>query len=213
MIMGIISLIIFIVGIFLFFELRPSETELLLDYITNLQEENETLETIKDYHINIIDSMEDYKSRVNKAIEYIKKAQYVEDNMEGEDFYKNYEYSKGDLLNILEGDDKDEIGEQDKEIERLNKEKVDLFNKSVELNMQIRELKEKEITIMKQYFQMIIDLGYDYDGFNNVKDLKGLIDALCKYASLGKECNTTEPIYANSNKKYNILCEELKEGK
>lgn len=72
---------------------------------------------------------------------------------------------------------------------------------------------DKEITIMKKYFQMIIDLGYDYDGFNNVKDLKGLIDGLCKYASLGKECNTTEPIYANGNKNYNILGEELKEGK
>lgn len=69
--------------------------------------------------------------------------------------------------------------------------------------------KDKEIDIMKKYFQMIIDLGYDYDGFNNVKDLKGLIDALCKYASLGKECNTTETIYVNGDKKYNILGEEL----
>ena len=73
----------------------------------------------------------------------------------------------------------------------------------------LTEEKDKEIDIMKKYFQMIIDLGYDYDGFNNVKDLKGLIDALCKYASLGKECNTTEPIYVNGNKKYNILGEEL----
>lgn len=71
------------------------------------------------------------------------------------------------------------------------------------------QAKEKEITIMKKYFQMIIYLGYDYDGFNNVEDLKGLIDALCKYASLGKECNTTEPIYINGNKKYNILGKEL----
>ncbi|MEE3325251.1 MAG: hypothetical protein VZR33_07955, partial [Methanosphaera sp.] len=28
----------------------------------------------------------------------------------------------------------------------------------------------------------IIDYGYDYDGFNNVKDLKKLIDGLVKYA-------------------------------
>lgn len=71
------------------------------------------------------------------------------------------------------------------------------------------EEKDKEIDIMKKYFQMIIDLGYDYDGFNNVEDLKDLIDDLCIYANLGKECNTTETIYVNGNKKYNILDKEL----
>ena len=101
---------------------------------------------------------------------------------------------------------------KDEEIKKLNKEKDDIFNKAVEINNKLRDSKNREIDIMKKYFQMIIDLGYDYDGFNNVKDLKGLIDALCKYASLGKECNTTEIIYVNGNKKYNILDEELKEG-
>ena len=63
--------------------------------------------------------------------------------------------------------------------------------------------------IMKKYFQMIIDLGYDYDGFNSVESLKGLINELVRLASLGIVCNTTEPIYKNNDKKYNILMEEI----
>lgn len=35
--------------------------------------------------------------------------------------------------------------------------------------------------------QYIIDYGFDYDGFNNVKDLKGLIDMLVDYARQSKD--------------------------
>ena len=82
------------------------------------------------------------------------------------------------------------------------------------------ELQEKEIDklnniikIMEKYFELIVDLGYDYDGFNTVESLKTLIDELCRYAGLGRVYNTTEPIFINNDKKYNILNEELKEGK
>lgn len=78
---------------------------------------------------------------------------------------------------------------KDKEIERLN----------------------NIIKIMEKYLELIIDLGYDYDGFNSIESLKTLIDELCKYASLGRACNTTECIYEDNHKKYNILMEELKE--
>ena len=69
---------------------------------------------------------------------------------------------------------------------------------------------KKEIEIMEKYFELIIDLGYDYDGLSSTEDLKNLIDELVRYASLGRVCNTTEAIYVNQNKKYNILNEELK---
>ena len=64
--------------------ITPQECKTLLDYITNLQEENERLKEEK----------EDYKSRNKKAIEYIKNnCYYLVDNDD-----KN-------LLNILGGDE------------------------------------------------------------------------------------------------------------
>lgn len=66
-----------------------------------------------------------------------------------------------------------------------------------------------QIIIMEKYLELIHDLGYDYDGFNYEKDLKGLIDEMCRYASLGRVCNTTEPIFVDRDKEYNILNEEI----
>lgn len=70
----------------------------------------------------------------------------------------------------------------------------------------------KETEIMERYFELIIDLGFDYDGCNTVESLKELIDELVHYAKLGRACNVTEAIYSNGEKYYNILHEEL-EGK
>lgn len=67
----------------------------------------------------------------------------------------------------------------------------------------------KEIEIMERYFELIIDLGFDYDGSNTVESLKELIDELVCYAKLGRVCNITEPIYSNGEKCYNILHEEI----
>ena len=53
---------------------------------------------------------------------------------------------------------------------------------------------------------------YDYDGFNYEHDLKALIDEMVKYASLGRACNTSEVIFVDRDKEYNILNEEIKEG-
>lgn len=70
----------------------------------------------------------------------------------------------------------------------------------------------KQQIIMEKYLELIIDLGYDYDGCETVESLKGLIDELVYYAKLGRACNITEAIYENNEKKYNILHEELKEN-
>ena len=40
---------------------------------------------------------------------------------------------------------------------------------------------------IKENNQLIIDLGFDYDGFNNVDDLKDLIDELVDRAVKNKE--------------------------
>lgn len=63
--------------------------------------------------------------------------------------------------------------------------------------------------IMEKYFELIIQLGYDYDGLNSVESLKELIDELVRYAKLGITKNLTESIYENEKGKYNILGKEL----
>ena len=71
------------------------------------------------------------------------------------------------------------------------------FKKLEERCNYVSEINEKVITENKKYCsrikktisnnQRIIDYGYDYDGFNNVEDLKKLIDMLVDYARKNKE--------------------------
>lgn len=71
---------------------------------------------------------------------------------------------------------------------------------------------DNRIEIMEKYLELIYDLGYDYDGCNDVKSLKGLIDEMCRLASLGRACNVSEPIYVDGKgNKLNILLEEPKD--
>jgi hypothetical protein len=63
--------------------------------------------------------------------------------------------------------------------------------------------------IMEKYLELIIQLGYDYDGLNTVESLKGLIDEMTRLASLGRARNITEPIFENEKGKYNIIGKEL----
>lgn len=72
--------------------------------------------------------------------------------------------------------------------------------------------KNQQIIIMEKYLELIYDLGFDYDGCGTIEGLKELIDDLVHCASLGRACNTTESIYTNMGKHYNILHEEI-EGK
>ena len=83
-------------------EIEGWEIDLLLDYITNLQEENQKLKKLCDKYEEehgtrfiewVFDKTmyEDYKSRNEKAIEWVKKNMYY--------FPRPYE-----LLNILNGE-------------------------------------------------------------------------------------------------------------
>lgn len=90
----------------------------------------------------------------------------------------------------------------DRNVEQLLYDKINAEQEIERLNNIIK--------IMEKYFELILDLGYDYDGLNEKESLKNLIDELCRYASLGRAYNTTEIIYVNGDKKYNILNEELK---
>lgn len=88
---------------------------------------------------------------------------------------------------------------------RLKEEYVLLQNASGKYEDEM----EEKIDIMQRYFQMIIDLGFDYDGCNTIEGLKMLIDELVRYARVGKNCDIVETVYVNESKKYNILGEEI----
>lgn len=86
------------------------ETHLLLDYITNLQEENEILKENAIHNDKVVDKAKWnemlYKSRIEKAIEYINNNSYFEDNIVKTMIFKDY---SSNLLNILQGVGKDEL--------------------------------------------------------------------------------------------------------
>ena len=93
----------------LFKSLNRVQTDKLLDYITNLQEENERLKENKltpDELANLLNQelikqRDDYKSRCEKATKHIK--EHTE-NIDRGKYYEDY-VETYDLLNILNGGD------------------------------------------------------------------------------------------------------------
>lgn len=70
-------------------------------------------------------------------------------------------------------------------------------------------MQERNMEIMQRYFELIYDLGVDYDGCNTIEGLKGLIDEIMEYVLYGRTYDTTKPIYINQDKEYNILHEKI----
>lgn len=71
---------------------------------------------------------------------------------------------------------------------------------------------ERQIKIKDEWCQLIIDLGFDYDGCNTVETLKGLIDELVDYAHKAIICDDVSVVYVGAgDKKSNILLEDIKE--
>lgn len=101
-----------------FKELFANEINLLLDYITNLQEENKELNDDNIWWNNRFKAVErdnrDYKSRNKKAIEYIENntlysEDYDYDDEDNLQFQGAYDYkATEDLLEILKGVKKSE---------------------------------------------------------------------------------------------------------
>lgn len=99
--------------------LRVEDIEKLLDYITNLQEENERLKelcnkyeeehstafklwTMKMEEMPNYEEFMDYKSRCEKAVEYIKEHIRIDDEYPA--YMEMLVEEKNELLNILGGD-------------------------------------------------------------------------------------------------------------
>ncbi len=84
------------------FELTDDGCKILLDYITNLQQENERLKLnhkqLKDIdkiaisNSKLIKEKEDYKQRIEKAVEYLEKP-----------YRDDFDYSRAELIDILNG--------------------------------------------------------------------------------------------------------------
>lgn len=71
---------------------------------------------------------------------------------------------------------------------------------------------ERQIAIKNEYLVLILDLAYDYDGFNTVEGLKGLIDELRIYAGRALCSDDKMPIYIGSDgNDFNILHEKIGE--
>ena len=84
-----------------YFTLDPNtkDCKLLLDYITNLQEELKSIKSNYKIQLEYDEELEDYKSRNEKAIEIIKTYSNMLDTR-GVLLYSN-------LLNVLQGSDKE----------------------------------------------------------------------------------------------------------
>ena len=160
--------------------------QIILDYITNLQKENDDLKNKLNQYENPDDLTLFYMWLDTKAKDKIKQLQ------EENEFLK----LNNPEMNIRHFD-----------MIKENKRKIG------NLRAENKRLK-KTIVIMEKYLELIHDLGYDYDGLNYEHDLKGLIDDMVRFASLGRACNTTQEIYVDGKgKSLNILGEELKDNK
>lgn len=77
--------------------------------------------------------------------------------------------------------------------------------------MNINEIKEKyAINTADEAIEMIVGLGYDYDGFSNENDLKSLIDELVELAVLAKSLMhvPANEICTNRNMEHKFLIAE-----
>jgi hypothetical protein len=114
--------------------------------------------------------------------------------------YDKLGFPEENYLDLLDGMDitnaislLEELKDDEKiEIERLRKN-----------NLRIRE-------IYDAYLWLIIDLALDYDGFNTVEGLKGLIDEIKSYAYMAIDNDTKTPFYKDGDgNDLNILLEKI----
>ena len=90
----------------------------------------------------------------------------------------------------------------------INIDKSDLYTKIEQLQQENQQLK-RQIEIKDKWSQLIIDKGFDYDGFTKSEDLRLLIDDLVNYASNSIKADDKAIAYTNGLSNYNILEEEI----
>lgn len=103
---------------------------------------------------------------------------------------------------------------------KLKEETRDLFNTIMRVIDEKEELYyenkkyERNLKIKDAYLQLIIDFAWGYDGFNDVDNLKLLIDDLSRFAKMALENDDKSPISTNCDlKEFNILGERIDNNK
>ena len=71
---------------------------------------------------------------------------------------------------------------------------------------------DEQIKLKNAYCQLIVDLGFDYDGYNSVESLRLLIDELVGYAQKAIDNDDKTAIYVDEDgHEQNILLEDIKD--
>lgn len=86
----------------------------------------------------------------------------------------------------------------------------DLLRNEDKLIEEIKEL-ERKIKIKDEWCKMICMIGCDYDGYNDVENLKKIIDELVNYANNARSNDDTTVVYEGADGKTNILDEPIGE--
>lgn len=117
------------------------------------------------------------------------------------DVVKLKEYSKEDIHEmIINGEiDHDFICEY---ISKRDK----VYNMLIDENEKLK----RESRIKDKWCQFIIDVGYDYDGYQTEPEmLKHVIDELVRYAHNAIKNDDETVVYSNDYEKFNIIYEKI----
>ena len=98
------------------------------------------------------------------------------------------------------------------DLNNLNENARKLYDTIMKVLDERDELTRKR-KIKDAYLQLIIDLAYDYDGFNDVDGLKGLIEELSEYAKMALKNDDRSSIYIDGrDRELNILDEVINDN-
>lgn len=101
-------------------------------------------------------------------------------------------------------------------IDRTNQLERDLEHYKEAYENRVNEFikTDRELKIKNEYFQLIHDIGYDYDGLEKPESLKQLIDELIDLANKGYKSDDKSVIYTAANgTSQNILFETIEGDK
>lgn len=154
----------------------------LLDYITNLQQENKEWGMIFDtfssrpYAHRYLE--EKRKELGNKRIIGLDSEMIYKEYYDLKEIEQDHKQTNATLMS--------ELAKLEEENERLQA-RLNGCDELLENDMKTIDDYKSRCEKASDKIQYIIDYGFDYDGFNTVESLKGLIDMLVDYAKQSKD--------------------------